>query len=84
MSVLGYITGADVLVTGVERAGDEFRVYFGNRSDWRYVVIDDAELQAKFTRMWGTGGHLTMPRPPAEFVFVEKPSSTPEGSHHAA
>lgn len=87
MSIAGYISGAEVLLVGVEDHGDETRLYIGHRADCRYVAIshEHAEDCERARRAWaGNTGHLTIARPPDDSVQVDQEQIDANRAAHAA
>lgn len=76
MSIFGLIAGTHTLLVGVEDQDDGvLRLYLDARHRGLYVVVDDPAAQAQARAAWATGGHVTIPVPPAEYLQREQDES---------
>lgn len=76
MSIFGLLAGTHTLVVGVEDQDDGgLRLYLDARYRGVYVVVDDPAAQAQARAAWATGGHVTIPVPPAECIQREQSES---------
>lgn len=89
MSGLGYVLGLDVLIVGVEDHPTETydngspvqKVYIDARYRGIYCVPCEEDAM-EIRRQWdgNTMTHLTMPRLPAEFTYVDAPVRDPKAT----
>lgn len=74
-SIMEYAFGLHVLIVGVEDDKEDpslLRVYIGARYNNTYVLVQDPDDQERMRRAWANpGGHLTMPRPPDDAIYID-------------
>lgn len=72
MSAVGLIAGTHTLLVGVEDQEDGgLRLYLKHRSLGMYVVVDDDETKDAVRRAWASGGHITVPTPSPDCVYLD-------------
>jgi hypothetical protein len=73
--ILGLALGTHTLVVGVEDdASGALRVYLGARWKNVYCLIDNEVDKDAVRRAWSHQGHVTIPIPPADRLYVDAPS----------
>jgi hypothetical protein len=73
MSAFGLIAGTHVLLVGVEDNGDDaLRLYLDSRHRGVYALVYDEAAKAEVQRAWASGGHVTVPTPPADCLYSDE------------